>query len=272
MLARSEALQGHRQRNAAQHRARRADPERRADEQRDNTAAHQAARADPERRADEQRDNTAAHQAARADPERRAAEQRTALGIRLPGPSLQYLPLAVLVRPFGDRQPEGVLTNIADYASRGAAFAVVPRPSEEAHVAFPAPQTGTITKRVKRINVPLGDAYALTDFGVQGFSFGNRCFVVDLTVPPRGIKRATLFVLLTRYKDFASVRLLRPLFTTEAGLEEVVDKFMAASELSVDLTAELRLLQRAADETRQRYAADFAYAQSLADRRNPLPP
>ncbi|KXZ45874.1 hypothetical protein GPECTOR_49g457 [Gonium pectorale] len=180
---------------------------------------------------------------------------------------LQYLPLAVLVRPLAGHQPDTILSDLADYASHGAAFAVVPRPSEQAKVTVPAPETGTVTKLIKRINVPLGDGYALTSYAVQGFSFRDRCYVIDLTVPPHGIQRATLFVLLTRYKDLDSVHLLRPLYRTNQELEQVVDKFMEASVLSPDLAAELRLQRAAAERTRERYAAEFAYAKSLVDRR-----
>ncbi|KXZ41143.1 hypothetical protein GPECTOR_725g882 [Gonium pectorale] len=180
---------------------------------------------------------------------------------------LQYLPLAVLVRPLAGHQPDTILSDLADYASHGATFAVVPRPSEQAKVTVPAPETGTVTKLIKRINVPLGDGYALTSYAVQGFSFRDRCYVIDLTVPPHGIQRATLFVLLTRYKDLDSVHLLRPLYRTNQELEQVVDKFMEASVLSPDLAAELRLQRAAAERTRERYAAEFAYANSLVDRR-----
>ncbi|EFJ39401.1 hypothetical protein VOLCADRAFT_101021 [Volvox carteri f. nagariensis] len=63
-----------------------------------------------------------------------------------------------------------------------------------ANITVPAANTGTATKNVRRVNVPLGDYYAVTDYFVQGRSFKEECWVTDLCVPPGGLKRATISI------------------------------------------------------------------------------
>ena len=177
---------------------------------------------------------------------------------------LQFLPTAVLVRPIDGHSPRAILNGLGDLDSHGGAFAVQPRASSEATILLPALTTGTAHKQLKRINVPLGDYYAATDFYVQGRSFGEQCWVIDLTVPPGGIKRATLYVLLTRFKSLAHIRLLRPLYTTPHERTVAIRQFLKATQMEPDLAAELRLLRQTAAVTRQRYAAEFEHACALA--------
>ncbi|EFJ39058.1 hypothetical protein VOLCADRAFT_101395, partial [Volvox carteri f. nagariensis] len=179
---------------------------------------------------------------------------------------LHYLPAAVLVRPIKGHAPKAVLADLADFATKGAAFAIVPRPSPAANITVPAANTGTTTKNVRRVNVPLGDYYAVTDYFVQGRSFKEECWVADLSVPPGGLKRATMYVLLTRYKTLDHIRLLRPLSTTPDERTRVVKQFMAATKLDPDLAAELRLLDRRATETRERYTTEYKHARNLEER------
>ncbi|EFJ39429.1 hypothetical protein VOLCADRAFT_100983 [Volvox carteri f. nagariensis] len=179
---------------------------------------------------------------------------------------LHYLPAAVLVRPIKGHAPKAVLADLADFAAKGAAFAIVPRPSPAANITVPAANTGTATKNVRRVNVPLGDYYAVTDYFVQGRSFKEECWVTDLSVPPGGLKRATMYVLLTRYKTLDHIRLLRPLSTTPDERARVVKQFMAATKLDPDLAAELRLLDRRATETRERYTTEYKHARNLEER------
>ena len=96
-----------RARNAAAHRAARADPERRAAQRLRNAAARRAARADPERRAAEQARNTAARRAARANPGRRATERAANTAARrqarmdeIRREQEQYVPQAPCVEPL----------------------------------------------------------------------------------------------------------------------------------------------------------------------------
>ncbi|EFJ38988.1 hypothetical protein VOLCADRAFT_101466, partial [Volvox carteri f. nagariensis] len=158
---------------------------------------------------------------------------------------------------------------LGDYASRGGAFILSPRASCIAEVDMPAAGYGTITKQIRRLNVPLGDRQAVTDYFVQGRSFKDECWLVDLAVPPNGIKRATLYVLLTRFKTLDHVRLLRPLYTTPHERKRIIKQFLSATNLEPDLAANLRLLKQAARETEQRYTAEFQHARQLEARWTP---
>ncbi|EFJ50441.1 hypothetical protein VOLCADRAFT_88788 [Volvox carteri f. nagariensis] len=179
---------------------------------------------------------------------------------------LKYLPAAVIVRPISGHIPGTVLQGLGDYASRGGAFILSPRASCIAEVEMPAAGYGTITKQIRRLNVPLGDRQAVTDYFVQGRSFKDECWLVDLAVPPNGIKRATLYVLLTRFKTLDHVRLLRPLYTTPHERKRIIKQFLSVTNLEPDLAANLRLLKQAARETEQRYTAEFEHARQLEAR------
>ncbi|EFJ44471.1 hypothetical protein VOLCADRAFT_95418 [Volvox carteri f. nagariensis] len=182
---------------------------------------------------------------------------------------LKYLPAAVIVRPISGHIPGTVLQGLADYASRGGAFILSPRASCIAEVDMPAAGYGTITKQIRRLNVPLGDRQAVTDYFVQGRSFKDECWLVDLAVPPNGIKRATLYVLLTRFKTLDHVRLLRPLYTTPHERKRIIKQFLSATNLEPDLAANLRLLKQAARDTEHRYTAEFQHARQLEARWTP---
>ncbi|EFJ39911.1 hypothetical protein VOLCADRAFT_100383 [Volvox carteri f. nagariensis] len=179
---------------------------------------------------------------------------------------LKYLPAAVIVWPISGHIPGTVLQGLGDYASRGGAFILSPRASCIAEVEMPAAGYGTITKQIRRLNVPLGDRQAVTDYFVQGRSFKDECWLVDLAVPPNGIKRATLYVLLTRFKTLDHVHLLRPLYITPHERKRIIKQFLSATNLEPDLAANLRLLKQAARETEQRYTAEFEHARQLESR------
>ncbi|EFJ39201.1 hypothetical protein VOLCADRAFT_101252, partial [Volvox carteri f. nagariensis] len=182
---------------------------------------------------------------------------------------LQYLPAAILVHPIHGHKPTTILQGSHDLASHGATFALRPRASKEpATVLMPATNTGTAPKAIKRINFGLGDWFVVTDHWVQGRTF-RECWVVDLSVPPKGIKRATLFVLLTRFKSLDDIHLLRPLYTTPTERRSVVTAFQRATRLTDDLAAELRLLDATAADTRRRYRNEFRWAEQLEMRRAP---
>ncbi|GLC34275.1 hypothetical protein PLESTM_000177100 [Pleodorina starrii] len=177
---------------------------------------------------------------------------------------LQYLPAALLVRPLRGHNPTSILQGVSDFASHGAAFPLCPRPNlEPATILMPAPGVGTEPKAIRRINIPVGDWHAYTDYGVQGRTFGEETWVIDLTLPPHGIKRTTLYVLLTRFKSLDHIRLLWPLYTTPAARKKVIAAFLKATHLEPDLAAELCLLSTAAVATRNRYPAEFRLAEEL---------
>ncbi|EFJ41108.1 hypothetical protein VOLCADRAFT_98895 [Volvox carteri f. nagariensis] len=121
--------------------------------------------------------------------------------------------------------------------------------------------------RVRCHNVPLRDAYAVTDFFVQGCSFKDDCWIVDLCPPPTGIKCACLFVILMRYKSMDHIRLLHPLYNNAYEKAQVIKAFTKAATIHPDLDAESKLQTAAAQRTRERYTALFQEAQRLVDSR-----
>eukprot|EP00198_Chlamydomonas_reinhardtii_P004324 XP_001693660.1 predicted protein [Chlamydomonas reinhardtii] len=180
---------------------------------------------------------------------------------------LKYLPAAVLVVPVNTDTPHDILGDaFADLGTAGA-FPVTPVTCKDAAKVEPVRGSGTI--RVRRRNLPLGDAFAVTDFFVQGASFGDRRWVVDLlpTPMPNGggicTSRACLFVVLTRYRSMDDVQLLRPLFTNSLERDLVVKSFLQATQLPDDLAAEDRLLRRQARATRLKYKHLFEQAAAL---------
>jgi hypothetical protein len=125
----------------------------------------------------------------------------------------------------------------------------------------------TTTIQVRRRNVPLSDAYAVTDFFIQGASFKNDTWVIDLCPPPNGIKRACLFVILTRYKSLDHIRLLRPLYTDAEQRRRVIQAFKKATKINDDLAAEARIQASMARATQDRHTALFQHAERLVNTR-----
>ncbi|KXZ41050.1 hypothetical protein GPECTOR_902g156 [Gonium pectorale] len=194
---------------------------------------------------------------------------------------LKYVPKGIFVRPLNNNaDTAAILSGIGDYSDSHGAFIITPRWSSPVTQTFPQPLDLGTGKRVasatfKRYNIPLGDAYVVTDYYCEGASFGDDCWVADLTPPPgHGIKRATIFVILTRFRSMDHVLLLRPLYDERfpASFTAVVDQFLKAARLGPDLTAELGRLSGLAASTRERYAADYARAAALiAQRTAPQP-
>jgi hypothetical protein len=177
---------------------------------------------------------------------------------------LKYLPQAVLVTPVKAASDAGVFRDQPAFAEVQNAFPVCPRLTKAPMSVETLDASGATTRvQVKRRNVPLNDAYVVTDFFVQGCSFKDDCWVVDLMPPPTGIKRACLFVLLTRFKSLAHIRLLRPLYEGRASREAIIKAFTKAATISPDLAAETRLQREAAQQTLQRHAALFDEAARL---------
>ena len=186
---------------------------------------------------------------------------------------LRFLPKAVLVKPIRTASALDVFRDSPDFASLKGAFPVSPRSTKNSIAVRSLDASGEETTiHVRRRNVPLTDAYAVTDFFVQGCSFKDDCWVVDLCPPPTGIKRACLFVILTRFKSMDHVRLLRPLYTTPGERRTVIAAFTRAARVPDDLAAESRLQATAAQRTREQHADVFARMQLLVDARHPQPP
>ncbi|EFJ47315.1 hypothetical protein VOLCADRAFT_92066 [Volvox carteri f. nagariensis] len=90
-----------------------------------------------------------------------------------------------------------------------------------------------------------------------------------LSVPPKGIKRAMLFILLTCFKSLNDIHLLCPLYTTPTEHRSVITAFHCTTKLTDDLAAELHLLDATAADTHRRYRNKFRWAQQLEARRAP---
>ncbi|PNH07742.1 hypothetical protein TSOC_005752 [Tetrabaena socialis] len=185
---------------------------------------------------------------------------------------LQYPPIAMFVRPLGDAHDARVLAGLADYDRQRGAFAVVPRwtkgydrqklPREMDLGASPQKELAN----VKRYNIPLGDAYAVTDYYCQqGASFGEDCWIADLTPPPQGLKRAAVLVILTRFKSLHHIRLLRPLYPANdtAACNQAIQAFKDATALDDDLRAEMQRLRECAAATREELKEDYELMRRL---------
>ncbi len=95
-------------------------------------------------------------------------------------------------------------------------------------------------------------------------------WVIDLAVPPKGLKRAGVFVLLTRFKDVEHIRLLRPLWPhgDDYKRTSVIKSFIKAAKLDPDLKAELQLLQRNSEATKRNRATQWQRAVEMVAKRN----
>ncbi len=94
--------------------------------------------------------------------------------------------------------------------------------------------------------------------------------MVDLCVPPRGLKRAGVFVLLTRHKDVEHVRLLRKLWPDGNTYKRtcIINSFIKATKLDPDLEAELQLLQRKSEATKRNRNQQWQRAVAMVAKRN----
>ena len=88
-------------------------------------------------------------------------------------------------------------------------------------------------------------------------SFGEAIWLAQFMKPNTGnFSRASLYVLLSRFRDWEAVRPLSPLYKTEAEKRAVVDAYCKAATLTPDLKAELARQRRLAKETLSRLALD----------------
>jgi hypothetical protein len=163
---------------------------------------------------------------------------------------LQHLPLAVYVEPAGcDLQG----LQCGPHAPPNC-VPVTPRKVTFKHA------WGKGSVKVERTGLLLGDAYAVTDFYIQGMSFKDECWLLHLNVPPAGLReqllRASVLVALTRFKDLPSCRLVALLWRpgNERERQHVISKFMAATTTDPDLIHCMQQLRLKAAATRQRDA------------------
>ncbi|PNH09339.1 hypothetical protein TSOC_004038 [Tetrabaena socialis] len=174
---------------------------------------------------------------------------------------LQYPPIAIFVRPLGDAHDARVLAGLADFDRQRGAFAVVPRwtkgydrekPPREMDLGT-GPQTEPAN--VKRYNVPLGDAYAVTGYYCQGASFGEDCWIAHLTHPRKASSAPPL----------EHIRLLRPLYPPNdpLALNQAVKAFTEATALDDDLRAEMKRLREGAAATRAELHDDYELMRRL---------
>ncbi|EFJ47341.1 hypothetical protein VOLCADRAFT_92119 [Volvox carteri f. nagariensis] len=179
---------------------------------------------------------------------------------------LKYLPQAVLVTPAKTVGSANVFKGEELFEDVQHAFPVCPCATKYPLNVHTLDDQGRETVlRVRCRNVPLGDAYAVTDFFVQGCSFKDDCWTVDLCPPPTGIKCACLFVILMRYKSMDHIRLLHPLYNNTYEKAQVIKAFTKAATIHPDLDTESKLQTAAAQCTREQHTALFQEAQRLVD-------
>lgn len=112
------------------------------------------------------------------------------------------------------------------------------------------------------MGLPLSGAYAVTDYYCQGASFKEDCWFVHLAPPSNKLSRASVLVALTRFKDWASVKSIAPIYDPRdpKDRERVIKRFMSASVMDPMLASELGRLQTLAKVTQEKYAASVANA------------
>lgn len=73
--------------------------------------------------------------------------------------------------------------------------------------------------------------------------------------PTEGLCRATVLVILSRFRSWEDIHLIAPLWPDGnlAARQAVIDKFLHATKVSKDLLAELQRLDRLDKECRQKY-------------------
>jgi hypothetical protein len=92
--------------------------------------------------------------------------------------------------------------------------------------------------------------YAVTDYFAQGETFSaQQSWLVDMRPPTGQLHRASLYVMLTRFRTFAQLRLLCPLWPPgdAAAERRVKARFLTALQPDLDLRAEWRRLTRLAE-------------------------
>lgn len=165
---------------------------------------------------------------------------------------LRYPPISVVVRSL----------DMPAYAATLPIFPMLPI-TRTFKVALPRHlHTNTATSiKVQRRALPLGDAYAITDFFAQGLSFKHNCWLAHLTPPPNGqLTRATLLVILTRFASWSMIRLLTKLWPDGDNKQrkKVINRYLTACQPDQQQAHDTQRLQQLATTTQATWRAQFS--------------
>ena len=125
-----------------------------------------------------------------------------------------------------------------------------------------------------RKSFDVGLAYAFTDYYCQGGTFQQgEPWVLHLSLPPTGsLSKRGVFVMCTRFKFFADLYLLAPLYTTPAERARVIARYVALFTNTDAEEGEMARLAAAEADTRARLAASGWLAQYGIAAAPPPPP
>ena len=126
--------------------------------------------------------------------------------------------------------------------------------------------SGNTTIKVTRTGIPILPAYAVTDYYMEGATVSpTQHHLIHPDPPPDGRwSIASLYVMLTRYKKWSNVTLLRSLWTTDQERRTLIDNIYRKIHHNANLLeqrAELQRLHALAESTITRYPDLYAQAQ-----------
>ncbi len=190
---------------------------------------------------------------------------------------LRFPPAALIVEPQDVRFDDDINDTLPDDARLPRnTIALTPTYTDVGQLILPRPirlaqgQGEVSTLNIKRYGLPVGSAYAVTDFFVEGANLRSQWWALDLKPPPWGphathVSGRSVYVCSSRFHEDDEVRLLRPLFDSnnEDERQHVIDQFTNAAVMNNDLIAEHRRLEQLAAQTRRRYPDLFNEAASI---------
>lgn len=157
---------------------------------------------------------------------------------------LQYAPKAVYVRPKG--------ADIGDLFGTDAPQGCMPVLHKSTTFTIDLPKIDE-TFKVARTAIPLDLFYAQTEYAVQGANLSglDRTWLLHLNPPAdkQPLRRASLFVMLTRFKRLQDIRLLRPLWSDMEERTHVIDYYMHSLKMEPGLEDEILRLKTLANAT-----------------------
>jgi hypothetical protein len=172
--------------------------------------------------------------------------------------TLQYIPLAVIIRP------EGMAAQRLHLRSWPRGCVPFARDVARFQLVLPTPTRlyrdgdcrGTVVQ-VRRRGFPLDVANAVTDCFAQGMSFRGAPYVLHMNIPPDGkLNRANLLVPVSRPSLYSQLHLLAPLWPPNdmAARSAVIRKVHAVLKPDPHLVAEMERFERLEKETREVFA------------------
>ena len=183
---------------------------------------------------------------------------------------LSFPPKAFIVRPH-DLDVGDTCCDDDGLVPRGCIAVKATTTTKPINLTLPSPYTittptGPVTLQslqIKRTGIPLGDGYAVTDYFVQGMTFGLKPWMIHLTPTPDhclgddegNLQRASVLVTLSRHPLWSKVRPLAPLWTSLAEREAVINLFVQAASMGPDLVAFLARLEECGQRTHTKHAA-----------------